>query len=390
MNPRNGLDKARLWWSDAHPMNILQVIPQLDAGGAERTTIEVAHAVVGAGGRCLVASCGGRLEAELDAAGAELVRLDMKTKNPLAIWRNAARVAAVIRAEGVDLVHARSRAPAWSAKWAARRTGKPFVTTYHGTYNARSALKRWYNSVMASGDRVIANSAFIADHVRAEHGVGEERLRVIPRGVDMDRFDPAKVGADQIAALRAAWGVQPGERVILLPGRLTEWKGQAFFIEVLDGLDATGVRLVCLGDAQGRAAYEQALRVGAKGSGIALSLPGHEADMPAAYAAADLVVCPSLEPEAFGRTAAEALAMGARVIAAAHGGAVEVIDPHVAGRLAKPGDHADWRDAVTSAMSEDPSIAAARAEAGRLRITERFSAAALQEATLQVYRELLE
>ena len=381
-------------------MNILQVIPQLDAGGAERTTIEVAEAVAAAGGRCWVASCGGRLEADLQAAGAALIRLDMKTKNPVSIWRNAARLAAVIKAQDIDLVHARSRAPAWSARWAARRTGTAFVTTYHGTYTAKGALKRRYNAVMAAGDRVIANSRFIADHVRAEHGVADDRLRVIPRGVDMHRFDPAKVTADQIAAMRARWGVQPGERVVLLPGRLTEWKGQAFFIKVLGGLELDGhaldglgrdsLRLVCPGDAQGRAAYEQALRVGAKGSGIALSLPGHEADMPVAYAAADLVVCPSLQPEAFGRTAAEALAMGAPVIAAAHGGALEVVDRDVAGRLAAPGDVQAWREAVAAALSLDRQERAARAEAGRARIAASFSAAALQSATLQVYRELLE
>lgn len=186
-------------------MNILQVIPELDAGGAERTTIEVAEAVVSAGGRCLVASRGGRLEADLKAVGAELVRLDMKSKNPVVIWRNAGRIADVIETEGVDLVHARSRAPAWSAKWAARRTGKPFVTTYHGTYNAVTGLKRRYNAVMAAGDRVIANSQFIADHVQAEHGVGEDRLRVIPRGVDVKRFDPIAVSPDRARAMRQSW-----------------------------------------------------------------------------------------------------------------------------------------------------------------------------------------
>lgn len=371
-------------------MNILQVIPELDAGGAERTTIEVAEAVVSAGGRCLVASRGGRLEADLEAVGGELVRLDMKTKNPLAIWRNAARLAAVIEAEGVDLVHARSRAPAWSANWAAQRTGKPFVTTYHGTYKAKTGLKRRYNAVMAAGDRVIANSRFIADHVRAEHGVGEDRLRVIPRGVDVERFDPVAVSPDRARAMRQSWGVRDSETLILLPGRLTEWKGQAFFIRVLEGLDRETITLVCLGDAQGRLDYARHLGEEAQAIGLAFDMPGHEADMPAAYMAADLVVCPSLEPEAFGRTAAEALAMGKPVIAAAHGGALEVIDPSVAGRLAAPGDLAAWRAVVSEALSEDEAVREARGKAGRSRITSQFSAAALQSATLRVYRELLE
>lgn len=371
-------------------MNILQVIPELDAGGAERTTIEVAEAVVSAGGRCLVASRGGRLEADLKAVGAELVRLDMKSKNPVVIWRNAGRIADVIETEGVDLVHARSRAPAWSAKWAARRTGKPFVTTYHGTYNAVTGLKRRYNAVMAAGDRVIANSQFIADHVQAEHGVGEDRLRVIPRGVDVKRFDPIAVSPDRARAMRQSWGVRDSETLILLPGRLTEWKGQAFFIQVMEGLDRETITLVCLGDAQGRLDYARHLGEEAQAIGLAFDMPGHEADMPAAYMAADLVVCPSLEPEAFGRTAAEALAMGKSVIAAAHGGALEVIDPAIAGRLAAPGDVEAWRAAVTRALSEPADIRDARADAGRSRITSQFSAAALQSATLRVYRELLE
>ncbi|MEQ8435773.1 MAG: glycosyltransferase family 4 protein [Oceanicaulis sp.] len=372
-------------------MNILQVIPELDAGGAERTTIEVADAITRAGGRCIVASCGGRLEDELQAAGGELVRLDMKTKNPLTLWRNAARLAALIRAEGIDLVHARSRAPAWSAKWAARRTGKPFVTTYHGAYNARSALKRRYNAVMASGDRVIANSNFIADHVRAEHGVGEDRLRVIARGVDLSRFDPDAVDPARTEALKARWGVQPDEALIVLPGRLTRWKGQAFFIDVVTRLETPRpVRLVCPGDAQGRDDYRAGLERAAHEAGVRLVLPGHERDMPAVYLAADLVVCPSMEPEAFGRTAAEAQAMGAPVIAADHGGAREAVADGETGWRAAPGDTQVWRAAVLAALSLDTEARTKLASAGRERITTRFSTAQLQESTLRVYRELLE
>ncbi|MFP4518704.1 MAG: glycosyltransferase family 4 protein [Oceanicaulis sp.] len=372
-------------------MNILQVIPELDAGGAERTTIEVAEAVVRAGGRCLVASRGGRLEGELSAAGGELVRLDMKTKNPVSLWRNAARLARLIETEGVDIVHARSRAPAWSAKWAARRTGRAFVTTYHGAYNAGSALKRRYNAVMAAGDRVIANSEFIAAHVRAEHGVGADRLRVIPRGVDLERFDPDAVAARRVAALAARWNVQPGEALIVLPGRLTRWKGQAFFIDVLKALNTPRpVRLVCPGDAQGREAYRSELEAAASAAGVTLVLPGHEMDMPAAYTGADLVACPSLEPEAFGRTAAEAQAMGAPVIAADHGGAREAVAHGETGWRAAPGEIDAWREAVQAALALDAEARTKLARAGRARITERFSAAQLQESTLRVYRELLE
>lgn len=374
-------------------MVILQLIPELDAGGAERTTIEIAEAVTRAGGRCLVASRGGRLEGALSEAGGALIRLDMKTKNPLSIWRNAARLARIIEAEGVDIVHARSRAPAWSGRLAARRTGAHFVTTYHGTYGSGSRLKRAYNAVMASGERVIANSHFIADHVRAEHGVGEDRLRVIPRGVDLDVFDPAAVAPERVAAMRTRWGAAPGEAVILLPGRLTRWKGQAFLIGVLADMD-TPVRLVCAGDAQGRSAYEDELRAQAQAARVTLVLPGHETDMAAAYRAADVVVCPSLQPEAFGRTAAEAQAMGAPVIAADHGGAREVVDHGKAGGetgwRAAPGDAQAWRTALAQALSLTPHERAALAGRARARASTLFSKPALQAHTLQVYRELLE
>lgn len=372
-------------------LNILQVIPELDAGGAERTTIEVAEAIVATGGRALVASRGGRLEGELAAVGGELVRLDMKTKNPLAIWRNAGRLANIARKADVDVIHARSRAPAWSAKWAAQRADLPFVTTYHGTYNAKSGLKRWYNSVMAAGDRVIANSYFIADHVRSEHGVGEDRLRVIPRGVDLTELDPAKADPHAVQTVRAGWGAQAGDAVILLPARLTRWKGQAFLIDVLAGLrDAGRVILVCLGDPQGRDAYVEELRTAAKAGAVRLALPGHTQDMATAYAAADVVVCPSLEPEAFGRTAAEAQAMGAPVIASAHGGACEVVAPGQTGWLAPPGDSEAWRAVLFEALHQDDTNRKKRAKAARERITSQFSTVALQSATLRVYRELIE
>ncbi|MCH8490827.1 MAG: glycosyltransferase family 4 protein [Oceanicaulis sp.] len=373
-------------------MVILQLIPELEAGGAERTTIEIAEAVTRAGGRCLVASRGGRLEDALAEAGGELVRLDMKSKNPVTLWRNAARLTRLIRSEDVNIVHARSRAPAWSGRWAAGRTGAHFVTTYHGTYSAKSGLKRAYNAVMAGGERVIANSHFIADHVRTHHRVGEARLRVIPRGGDLDVFDPQAVRAKRIARMREGWGAAAEDAVILLPGRLTRWKGQAFMIDVMAGWDCARrrVHLVCLGDAQGRSGYAAELEAQAQAANVTLVLPGHESDMAAAYLAADVVVCPSLQPEAFGRTAAEAQAMGAPVIAADHGGAREVVADRETGWRAAPGDTDSWRTAMTAAVSLSPKERAELSARARARAAQLFSKQALQESTLQVYRELLE
>ena len=385
-----GRQPARLIRRRTH-LNILQVIPQMHAGGAERTVIEVAEAVIADGGKAVVVSCGGRLTQELEALGARHVTLDMKTKNPLKIWANAGKLAALIEGEDIDLVHARSRAPAWSAYWAAKRAGKPFVTTYHGFYKAKSGFKRWYNSIMARGDRVIANSEFTAAHVRAEHGTEDERLRVIPRGVDMAAYDPLLVTPDRIRAQRDSWGATPDRTVIVLPGRLTPWKGQAFFIEALSSLVLdTKPLLVCLGEGGDKPAYQAQLREAADAGGVDLSLPGHATDMPAAYMAADLVVCPSLQPEAFGRVAAETQAMGARVIVADHGGAREVVADQETGWRATAGDVSAWQTALKAALALNAEGVDALGRAARARVQKRFSKVQLQNSTLRVYRELLD
>lgn len=387
--------------SDAHPMRfaspmiVLQVIPELDAGGAERTTLEVAEAIVQAGGRALVASQGGRLEGELAALGGELIRLPVATKNPFVAWRNADRLAEVIRREAVQIVHARSRAPALSAKAACDRTGAHYVTTYHGTYKAKSGLKRWYNSFMAKGERVIANSEFIRDHICREHPFAADRITVIPRGVDLDRFDTDAIERDRIQGLAASWGVPVDEGVVLLPGRLTGWKGQREAIRAYARLKADGIDLPVLilaGDAQGRTAYvdelEALIREGELGDRV--RMVGHCSDMPAAFALSRLVLTPSVEPEAFGRTAAEAGAMGLPVIAADHGGAREVIVDGETGWRVAPGDAGALAQAIASALRLDAAALDNLAKRAKARIRERFSARQLQASTLRVYNEVLQ
>ncbi|WP_323760536.1 glycosyltransferase family 4 protein [Maricaulis sp.] len=378
-------------------MIVLQVIPELEAGGAERTTLEVAEAVVAAGGRALVASEGGRLEGELAALGGELIRLPVASKNPLTLWSNMQSLVSLVRRDGVQIVHARSRAPAWSAKWACDRTDARFVTTYHGTYNARSGLKRRYNSVMARGERVIANSQFIADHVRREHAVEEDRLVVIPRGVDLARFDPAAVQPDRVSALAAQWGVAAlvgSAPILLFPGRLTGWKGQREAIRALAGLADTGraaPHLLLVGDAQGRDAYANELDELATALSVAdrVHRVGHCTDMPAALALCDLVLTPSIEPEAFGRTAAEAGAMGRLVIAADHGGAREVVRHGETGWRVKPGDPAALAAAIATALTLDRNVHDTMIAAARDHVATHFSTVSLQASTLRVYREVL-
>ncbi|GLK53178.1 MAG: glycosyl transferase [Maricaulis sp.] len=378
-------------------MIVLQVIPELDAGGAERTTLEIAEAVIAEGGRALVASAGGRLEDELAALGGELIRMPAASKNPLDLWRNMLRLVATVRSEAVDIVHARSRAPAWSAKWACDRTDAHFVTTYHGTYNARSSLKRRYNSVMARGERVIANSEFIRDHIATEHPFATSRVRVIPRGVDLVRFDPEAVGEDRLAALRQAWALDPQDQspLLLLPARLTGWKGQREAIRALgrlqDDPDVETPRLVLAGDAQGRQTYVEELQALAASENVAgrVFIVGHCSDMPAAMMLCDLVLTPSNEPEAFGRTAAEAGAMLKPVIAADHGGAREVVLHGETGWRVPPGDPGALAAAIAGALALAPEDRDAVGQRARAHVIAEFSTVSLQASTLRVYHEVL-
>ena len=375
----------------------LQVVPEMATGGVERTTLEVASAIVEAGGRALVFSAGGRLVPELEALGAKHLHGEANSKNPWTVFvSNVGKLAQIIEQEKVDLVHARSRAPAWSALLAARRTKTPFVTTYHGIYNAKSGLKRWYNSVMARGDRVIANSGYTRDHVLAEHKVNPDKIEVIYRGVDVAAFDPKAVPLKRREELAAQWGIaleSPRPRAIL-PARLTAWKGQKVMLEALGHLKRDGREIDCLmvGDPQGRDTYRAELgqdirRLGLEGH---VHLVGHCHDMPAAFSLADFAVTPSTEPEAFGRTAAEAQAMGLPVIASDLGGARETVEDRVTGFLSPAGDGKALADCMGRLLALSPAERAAMGLAGAARVRERFTTRALQSATVSLYQRLIE
>jgi glycosyltransferase involved in cell wall biosynthesis len=375
---------------------ILQVTPTLNAGGVERTTIEIADAISRAGGLALVASAGGRLEPDLEAAGGELIRLPASSKNPVTMAFNVGRIARMARARGVELIHARSRAPAWSALIAARRLKLPFVTTYHGVYNAKTPLKRFYNSVMARGDVVIANSEFTRAHVMAAYGVASERIVAIPRGVDGAVFDPAKFDLAHISAQRALWGVAEGASrlVILLPARLTRWKGQLVLIDAAARLDSRrpgSVQVILAGDAQGRTRYVEELKAAIAIGGLSerALIVGHVDAIAAALAASDVVVLPSIEPEAFGRGAIEAQAMARPVVAAAHGGLAETIVDGETGLLVPPGDAQALAGALERLIDMGPAARSEMGRRGRERAMRLYTTTAMQAATLQVYDRLL-
>jgi len=370
---------------------ILQVLPRLETGGVERGAVDIAAALAARGDAALVASAGGAMAAELDAAGAEHVTLPMHRKNPAGLIANVARLRRLIRARGVDLVHARSRAPAWSALLAARAEGVPFVTTFHGTYNFRTAAKRAYNSVMARGDRVIAISDFIADHVRRHYGVGEDRLRVVPRGIDLDRFDPEAINVERLRALADRWRLPVGVPVVLLPGRLTRWKGQAVLVEALARLGARPFHALLVGSDQGRRGYRRELEalIAARGLGDRVRIHDDCEDMPAAYMLSDVVVSASTDPEAFGRVASEAQAMGKPVVASAHGGVPEQVLPDETACLVRPGDPDDLARGLAWALSLEAGARARLGVAAR-RHARHFSLAAMCSKTLAVYDELLD
>ena len=368
---------------------ILQVLPRLQSGGVERGTVEVAQAIAEAGGRALVASAGGRMEPFVERAGGAHITLPLAGKNPVAIWRNAGRLASVIREREVRIVHARSRAPGWSAYWAARRAGVRFVTTYHAPYGEEGLGKRHYNSVMARGERVIAISRFIANLLVERHGVDPAVVRWIPRGVDPVLFDPARVSGQRVAKLATEWRLPDDAEVVMLPARLTRWKGQAVLLRAIAAMADKRAVCVLLGD--GRPGFVRELMGLAQSLGVAerVRLVGHCDDMPAALRLATVAVSASTEPEGFGRAVIEAQAMGCAVVATDHGGAAETVEDLVTGWLVPPGDVAALAGVLDRALAMTPEHRWALGERSRESVLRHYTVAQMQAATLDVYRELL-
>ncbi len=376
---------------------LLQVVPELETGGAEQTTLDVARAVIAAGGQALVATRGGRMTARLLSDGARLAQMPVQSKNPLVMLGNAARLVDLIRQEKVSLVHARSRAPAFSALSAAQFTKTPFVATYHGVYRAQSGLKRWYNAVMTRGDLVIANSDYTRDHVLAEHHLNPAKVVSIPRGIDLDRFNPSWVTSDRVDALRQAWGIHDADvrTKFLLAGRLTRIKGHLTIIEAAAMLKAQGrtdFLIIFAGDDQGRTGYGEELSAAIAKADLAdqIRIVGHCNDMPAAYLLGDVAILPTIVPESFGRAAVEPQAMGRPVIASNHGGTTETVADGLTGWLAPPGDAGAWATAMSRAIDLGPTKRAEMGLAGMNRTRQLYRVDAMCAATLAAYERVLE
>jgi len=371
------------------PPTVLQVLPRLVTGGVERGTIEVAQALVAAGWKAVVASAGGPMVRELERAGAIHVELPLASKNPLVMRRNVERLTELIRREQVDIVHARSRAPAWSAWAATRRTRRHFVTTFHNAYGTQSWLKQRYNGVMARGERVIAISRFVAEHAAAVYGVPPERLRIIERGVDFSRFDPERVSAERVIQLAREWRLPDGLPVVMLPGRLTRWKGHAVLIDAIARLGRHGLRCVFVGAGNERYRRQLVDAIARRSLDEVFQIAEDCRDMPAAYKLADVVVSASTRPEGFGRVIAEAQAMGRPVIATDHGGAREILREDETGWLVPPGDAQALAEAIGRALDLPQSKRLTLAERAMAHMRAHFTTKAMTDRTLAVYEEVL-
>ncbi len=336
-------------------MRILQITAALEQGGVERGTVEMAAFIVSQGGQSFVASQGGRMVKELENGGTRHFLLPLASRNPLTILYSAWQLRKIIRREKIDLLHARSRAPAWAAYFAGKMTGVKMVTTFHGTHRIQNSVKKWYNSVMVRGVRVIAISQFIKNHILQNYIANEDVIDVAPRGFNPTLFDPGLISAGQRQALKQQLGLAAGIAVVSLPGRLTRWKGQILFLEALAQIKDLKWQALLIGGGGTKTAYIKELKMRVEKLGIAdrVLFVGSQEDIVPYYAISDLVVSASTEPEAFGRVAVEAQAMAKPIIASAHGGSLETVKDGETGWLFNNGDSADLADKLRIALSGD-------------------------------------
>ncbi len=371
---------------------ILQIIPELSAGGAEQGCIDIAAELVRAGSRAIVASNGGTRIHELARAGAEHINLPVHSKNPVTMYKNIKRLRKVIEDSGVDIVHVRSRAPAWSALRACKGTQAVFMTTCHAPYNISGRAKRFYNSAIAKGKRVIAISNYVAEYLKKNYKIDPRDIRVIHRGIALEKFHPTAVKATQLIQLTNDWRIPDGAPVVMMPGRLTRWKGHHVLIDAMTRLDRKDVVCVMIGSDQGRSAYREELEkaITEKGLEGRVRIVDHCNDMPAAYMLATIVVSASTDPEGFGRIPVEAQAMGRPIVATDHGGAQETILRGETGWLVPPNDPAALCAAIREALQLKPQQRAVLATRAMNHVAQNFTREKMADETLNVYAELLE
>lgn len=371
---------------------IMQIIPELSAGGAEQGCIDMAAAQINAGAQAIVVSNGGARLHELARIGATHIDLPVHSKNPLTILKNARALRKLIKQHNVNIVHVRSRAPAWSAYRACKGTQARYMTTCHAPYNFKGELKRWYNSVIARGERVIAISHMVARYLEENYRIDPQKIRLIHRGIALDRFHPTAVTPERMITVAQQWRLPEGAHVIMLPGRLTRWKGHHVLIEAIALLGRKDIFCVLIGSDQGRTEYRKELEetITKKGLNAQVRIIDHCNDMPAAYMLSTVAVSASTDPEGFGRIPVEAQAMGRPIIATDHGGAQETIKRGETGWLVTPGDPEALAGAINEALSLNANQRAILATRAMTRVAENFTKESMAEKTLAVYAELLD
>ena len=370
---------------------ILQVLPELDHGGVGVGTVQSADAPRQHGIKNFVASAGGRMVRELEKIKVPHFTLPLKTKNPIKLYLNSLKLEKIIKENGINIVHARSRAPAWSAYWAAKRAGVKFITTFHGTYGlGPKGIKKFYNRVMTYGQLVIAISNHIKKHITENYRINEDKIRLIHRCVDIEKFSPA-VSQERIIRAVQENGIPEDLPVISLIGRITRWKGQHVLLEALSKLKDRDFFCLIVGSDQGRVKYTEELKELVKKYGLESKVKfiGQSFDIPALLMVSDIVLSTAVEPEAFGRAAIEGQAMGKIVIASNLGGSLENTIDGVTGKLYESSDPQALADAIRWALDlpleEKKKISAAAIK----NVKENFTKQIMCDKTIAVYNELI-
>lgn len=371
---------------------VLQVLPELGQGGVELGTIEIASELQKRGIENYVASEGGRMEYNLERIKVKHFTLPLKTKNIFKMYLNSLRLARIIKKYGITIVHARSRAPAWSAYWAAKRCGVHFVTTFHGTYGLGPwGIKKFYNKIMTYGERVIAISNHIKQHILKNYKTDESKIRLIHRCVNMENFNVETTSAERMIKYLEDNNIPEDKPIVTLIGRLTNWKGQKLLIEALHLIDNEDFFCVIIGDDQGRKKYSSELRKMIANYNMTdrFLFIRNVKDIPAAMMVSDVVLSTSIEPEAFGRIAIEGQAMGRVVVASNIGGSVETVIDGVTGRLYESTSAKALAEAIEWALHLSTDEREKIGAAGIKNVKEHFTKQIMCDKTIEVYKELI-
>ncbi len=371
---------------------VMQIIPELGPGGAEQGCIDIAAELTKAGSTAIVVSHGGPRVHELARHGAMHINLPVHSKNPLTIWRNISRLRRIIKKHNVDIVHVRSRAPAWSAMMACKKTTARYMATCHAPYNISGKTKRFYNSAIAKGERVIAISNHVANYLLENYKIDRRNIRLIHRGISLDKFHPNIITPAQIIKVSSEWRLPDGASVVMLPGRITRWKGHHVLIDAMAKLNRPDVFCVLIGSDQGRTEYRQELEeaIKEKNLGGQIRIINHCNDMPAAYMLSTVVVSASTDPEGFGRIPVEAQAMGRPIIATDHGGAQETVLKNETGWLVPHSDSDALAKAIEEVLNLDPTQRSILATRAMSHVEQNFTKEIMADKTLNVYAELLQ